>query len=137
MPRPRYHTALALSLAAITVATTRRPKDALPILVAGVLVDLDHLVDYAYYRLRGPGRFFAPLHGWEYVLGLISSAEPFRRLLAAGLASHLALDQIHAPRNPLAYWVLYRLSRRFDWQAMGFRAVATENWKDTPWWKWF
>ena len=41
MPRPRYHAALSLAVATVVVARTRRWRDALPVLVAGVLVDVD------------------------------------------------------------------------------------------------
>jgi hypothetical protein len=47
----------------------------------GVFVDLDHLVDFAWTRLRGTrNHFLAPLHGWEVALALSA--------LAAGVGAH-------------------------------------------------
>src|SRR5205823_6760669 len=96
MPRPRYHAALSLAVAAVVVARTRQWRDALPVLVAGVLVDLDHLVDLAATRATGKTEWIIlPLHAWEWVFGLIARRTRLADLLAAGLAPHLALDQLN------------------------------------------
>ena len=64
MPRPRYHTALSIALAGLVVARTHRWRDAVPILVAGILVDIDHLVDLLVNRASGtPAWIILPLHG--------------------------------------------------------------------------
>jgi hypothetical protein len=75
VPRPRYHTALSLGLAALLVVRTRRWRDAVPVLVAGVLVDVDHLVDLAVNRASGSGDSMwsiLPLHAWEWVFALVT-----------------------------------------------------------------
>jgi hypothetical protein len=119
MPRPRYHALVSLGLAAFVVRRSRRWQDAVPVLVAGVLVDLDHLVDLAANRRAGGARYLIlPLHAWEWVLGLLLHGSRPRRGLAGGLAVHLALDQLNsAIRHPLFYWISLRA-------AHGFRAVA-------------
>ena len=115
MPRPRYHALLSLGLALLVVRRSRRWQDALPVLVAGVLVDLDHLVDLAVNRRAGDVRYLIlPLHAWEWVLGLLVRASRLRRGLAGGLAVHLALDQLNSViRHPLFYWITVRAAYRF------------------------
>jgi len=115
MPRPRYHAVLSLGVAALVVARSRRWRDALPVLVAGVLVDLDHLVDLAATRATGKTEWIIlPLHAWEWVFGLIARRTRLADLLAAGLAPHLALDQLNpGVSHPLFYWLVVRLAYRF------------------------
>jgi len=116
MPRPRYHAAVSLTLAAVVVLRTRRWRDAIPILIAGVLVDLDHLVDLAVNRSVGEPRYMImPLHAWEWVAALLLKQH---RNLAGGLAAHLALDQHNRLiRHPLFYVISVRAR-------YGFRAEA-------------
>ena len=116
MPRPRYHAAASLALAGVVVAGSRRWRDAVPILVAGVLVDLDHLVDMALVRGRGRHDLVVlPLHAWEWVGALLLRRSRTADGLASGLAAHLALDQTGnaAVRHPLFYWITLRLLHRF------------------------
>ena len=115
MPRPRYHAAVSLGVAALVVARTRRWRDALPVLVAGVLVDIDHLVDLAATRATGKTEWIIlPLHAWEWVFGLLARRRRLTDGLAGGLAAHLALDQLNpVTRHPLFYWVTLRAAYRF------------------------
>jgi hypothetical protein len=115
MPRPRYHAALSLGLAGLVVARSRRWRDALPVVVAGVLVDLDHLVDLAATRASGKAEWIIlPLHAWEWVFGLLARRQHLADALAGGLAAHLALDQLNpVVRHPLFYWLTVRVAYRF------------------------
>jgi hypothetical protein len=115
VPRPRYHTAVSLALAALVVARSRRWRDALPVLVAGVLVDIDHVVDLVANRRAGRlAWIILPLHAWEWVLGLLARRTRDTDGLAGGLAAHLALDQInHAITHPLFYWITFRALHAF------------------------
>jgi hypothetical protein len=118
MPLPRYHAAVSLGIAALVVRRTHRWRDALPILVAGVLVDIDHLVDLAVNRRTDePARYLIlPLHAWEWVFGLVLRGTRVSLGLAGGLSAHLALDQFNdAIRHPFFYWISLRA-------AYGFRA---------------
>ena len=119
MPKPRYHTALSLGLAGFVVWRSRRWRDAVPILIAGVLVDVDHFVDLVVNRGHDlPTLTILPLHAWEWVLALLTRRAHTTDALAGGLAVHLALDQVnHAISHPLFYWILCRAR-------YGFRARA-------------
>jgi hypothetical protein len=110
---------VSLGLAVLVVARTRRWRDALPVLVAGILVDIDHLVDLAANRRAGRlAWIILPLHAWEWVLTLLARRTRPTDGLAGGLAVHLALDQVnYAITHPLFYWIIFRAFHRF-------RAVA-------------
>ena len=115
MPHPRYHTAFSIGLALLVVARTRRWADAMPVLVAGVLVDIDHLVDlFANRATAQPRWIFLPLHAWEWVFALVLRRSRRSDGLAAGLAAHLALDQTNeAITHPLFYWISFRALHGF------------------------
>lgn len=115
MPKPRYHAAISLALAAVVVARTRRWRSALPVLAAGVLVDIDHLVDLAENRASDrPKWTILPLHAWEWVFALIARHNRTGDGLASGLAVHLALDQWNsAISHPLFYSIVFRARHRF------------------------
>lgn len=141
MPKPRYHTALSLGLAALVVLRTRRWRDAVPVLVAGVLVDVDHVVDLLANR-RGQRVMWAilPLHAWEWVLALLARRSVRTDSLAAGLAAHLALDQLnHAIGHPLFYWISVRA--RYGFRARPplvdpDRYVRGSSWMGQRPWDW-
>lgn len=97
------------------VARTHSWRSAIPILIAGVLVDVDHVVDYfANYHAERPVWAILPLHAWEWVLALVSRRNPRADGLATGLAAHLAMDQVnHAISHPLFYWITFRALHRF------------------------
>jgi membrane-bound metal-dependent hydrolase YbcI (DUF457 family) len=110
------------------------PWAAAACLVAGVLVDLDHLFDYAMnypwrrfhprhffhaFRLEVLDRVFVLLHAWELVAAVWLAAwwsgwEPMLLGAAVGLGVHLLLDQIFNAHNPAAYLLAYRLLHRFE-----------------------
>ena len=115
MPKPRYHTAVSLGLAALMIGRTRRWRSAIPILLAGVLVDLDHLVDYFANRAgERPTWIILPLHAWEWVFALLTRHTRGTDDLATGLAAHLALDQMNkAITHPLFYWISFRALHGF------------------------
>jgi hypothetical protein len=115
------------------VARTRRWQDAIPVLVAGVLVDLDHLVDLFANRGKGvPVWAILPLHAWEWVFALVLRHRRRTDGFAAGLAAHLALDQLNPViSHPFFYWISLRA-------ANGFRAtrplVDPEHWARESGW---
>ena len=117
----------ALISAAIGVAgwwATRDPRAGAAALAAGVLPDLDHGVDYAYYGLRKRHRLILPLHGYEYAAGaaLAALATRNRLLGVAALAYlvHLLADQQENHTHWLGYSLLFRL-----WHGFRIEAIST------------
>jgi hypothetical protein len=43
--------------------------------VSGLAIDIDHLPDYFWSRAHGRTHYFAPLHGWELLAGLVLVAK--------------------------------------------------------------
>ena len=86
----------------------------------GVLVDLDHLVDYyRWWVRRRPGKVFILFHGWEYsiaaflVLGL-AFYHPVLLAAALGHLSHVMTDHFHNRLAPMGYFIVYRAWFRFE-----------------------
>ncbi len=104
---------------------------------ASVLVDLDHVADYVWWRggWRGVDDFFASyhahrvtrllllMHSWELLLpfwGLLAllAAPAWLWALAVGWSFHLVLDQLANPVGLGFYFLAYRSRRGFERQYM-------------------
>ncbi|MDA0735326.1 MAG: hypothetical protein O2860_12225, partial [Chloroflexi bacterium] len=93
---------------------------ALPVaLAAGVLPDLDHVIDYLDSRDDGWKRhMFRPFHAWEYLLlaSIVALAFYSNQLFLVaifGYLSHIAIDQLANRAHPLAYTLTYRIMKGF------------------------
>ncbi|MBU1694761.1 MAG: hypothetical protein KKC51_12465 [Verrucomicrobia bacterium] len=130
-----HHLAISVVAAAAIYATTRSVPMIATFLAAGVLLDLDHWMDY--WAEYGPRfdirhflnaiatkafrRAFVLLHAWE---GVILSAfltwwtgwTPWLAGLTLGWGIHLLLDQGFNSPSPWAYSLLWRLWGRFDYK---------------------
>ncbi len=101
--------------------------------LSGWLIDLDHFLDWVVnygptpdynrviynltrHRFR---RIYLIFHSWEYFIGLFTfhilyGLPPWAFYATLGCTCHLALDQIYnGPKKPLAYFITYRLYKRF------------------------
>ncbi len=109
-------------------------------LIAGVVLDLDHLADYALnplgrfrvrkflqvcnqYRLK---RFYLFAHSLEWIIPFLFlvwawPAPDFLVGAAAGLALHMGMDMAGNGMRIQAYFLLYRLYHGFDPRKMLFR----------------
>jgi len=104
---------------------------------SGILVDVDHCVDYV--RDRGINfnlkqffqysygleydRLYILLHGYEYFVPLAFTmvVSDYNLLVVAaviGYTQHLLFDQLTNPVKPLAYLLTYRLKNRFSKQSI-------------------
>ena len=101
-------------------STTGSPLAVPASVAAGVLVDLDHISDFFEPREEGRLRYMLRFfHAWEYflmalVVLLAFSQHPLFLAAVLGYLSHLALDQFTNRSHPLAYFILFRASRRFE-----------------------
>jgi len=96
----------------------------------GVLVDLDHLIDYfRYYGLHFDlkeffshrhlerGKVRLVFHSWELVMlfWLLSAKISYFLPLAAGMTGHMMIDQFTFHRESVFfYFLIYRWHHRFD-----------------------
>ncbi|RKY69598.1 MAG: hypothetical protein DRQ24_10600 [Candidatus Latescibacterota bacterium] len=103
-------------------------------IIAGILIDFDHLIDYAVEvpvrnwtlrnaiagdHLPGAKRVFVFLHGYDAVIAYAFAAgfllSPSIGVgLAVGMLVHTATDQFDYDGHPLRYVLLYRLYRSFE-----------------------
>lgn len=102
--------------------------------LSGLLIDLDHLVDYfLVYRTNfDPEKFFNGyqfieskkvyvfLHGWEWIVvillvGFLAGITRPAIAMALGIFGHLAVDQILSFRHePFFYFLTYRFIKKFN-----------------------
>lgn len=120
----------------------------------GILIDGDHLVDFAWMRMTGRrDKFLAPLHAWELLALAGVYAAWLRRRRPAGTPDiwgevvagvalgwwfHMVQDiATNRPDHAGAYSILNRLWRGFDRDSSGWAGHATfHQWGGAPWWKW-
>jgi len=139
--RPQGHVIVSAGLGAIFWAKSRDPRTLLLSLVFGVLVDLDHFVDYWYAegRLRfdlrtflaarywrRSGRIFILFHAFEYLPLLFLFWQGYKGrkwaiAATAAMSSHVLADHFINELKPLGYFLLYRL-------AHGFRSEEILDW---------
>lgn len=100
------------------------------VILGGIFIDLDHLIDYALYfgarfdlqdflgsSALASGKIYLFLHSWEIVLilflmGLAARTAPLLAL-SLGMAGHLIVDQVQI-KNPRAYFLVYRMLKKFN-----------------------
>lgn len=134
MARPRVHLAAALISAWLVSRPRPSTRTVLTALAAGVLVDLDHLVDWVWLR-RGPRveRSIVPLHGWEWALLLYYRAS---RPVFWAYLGHLLLDRwLNDVRGWQSYFLTYRALHRFEMKHFS-RDAKRPRWVDEPWYTW-
>jgi len=133
---PQVHIAVSAGISIILYWVFRSAWAAWSNLLVGVMLDVDHLVEY--YRARGftlnpikiyrfcgfasqgvwPPRVFFWLHAYEYLLLLALVAHAVHYHPAAvgalvGMAQHMFLDQIGNKVGPFSYFLIYRFCKRF------------------------
>jgi hypothetical protein len=117
---PIGHTFISGAVGVGVGAATGSPKAGALALGFGVLMDADHLYDFYQWYVKGrPNRVFVFFHAWEYsVAGLLTLAVWFFHplLLAVVLAhlAHVTADHFHNRLTPFAYFITYRLLKKFD-----------------------
>lgn len=121
MPGP--HAAVSLAVGLLGWRRSRALV-AIPLsLATGLLIDLDHAADYAWYTWRQEHRLILPLHGYEFALLLWLLV---RRCLGSELAAvstisyllHLLSDEIGNQTKPGTYVLTWRLLNGFRLECM-------------------
>jgi hypothetical protein len=125
MPYPTQHFAVTLPLIA-----AMPPRLRFPVLIGGVLIDVDHFLDVALHK-AGVKRdhSFVPLHGLDVIaaVALIAALRRSDKLaaVALGMALHHAMDYA-AERDWVKVSLLWRAKRRFYAPHVG------RDWEDRP-----
>lgn len=117
--KPAGHIVISSAIGLTVAATTDTPWAMATALVPGVLVDVDHVLDYyQWFIRRKTDRVFYLLHGWEYALllavaGLVLSWHPLVLGAFLGYLSHIVADQLVNKAYPLTYSLAYRARHGF------------------------
>ena len=117
--KPPGHAVVSLGIGAIVWGVTKSPYSVLAAFLTGVLIDLDHLVEYYSWFVREERSevwFF--LHSYElavpaFLAGYMSGWDPVVLGVSAGFLGHVLTDQVVNPMRPLAYFFTYRAIKGF------------------------
>jgi hypothetical protein len=114
---PHKHAIISLAVGVAGWGATGEPAACVAALGTGVLPDVDHIVDYAYYRWRGVHRLILPLHGYEFaILGTVAAllgGGSTARIAALSYWVHLLADQRENRTHIFGYSLLFRARHRF------------------------
>lgn len=103
-------------------------------LAAGVLPDVDHVLDYAYLRWRGGHRLILLLHGYEYVfLGAamaFTSGNAIAAIATLSYLVHLLADQLENQTRWPGYLLLFRIWHQFRIEAISTAPEAAMRGRD-------
>jgi hypothetical protein len=114
---PHKHAMISAAVGTVGWWATGKPAACMAALIAGVLPDIDHIIDYAYYRWRGVHRLILALHGYEFVLlGTVIALRKRDKVTGIAILSyftHLLADQSENRTHKLGYSLLFRAWHRF------------------------
>lgn len=143
MPHLLFHETIHIIAAFAGVLIFRfyfnESRYSLLLLVASMLIDADHLVDYTLYLFQNHtwpalsdipgghyfnvnGKIMVPVHSWELVVSLFlfykksrpSRHAPVALALALGFFVHLIVDQLTNDVTLPAYSLIYRIAVGFN-----------------------
>ena len=101
-------------------AVTKFPYSMLAATLTGVLIDLDHLLEYYRWFIKEDHtRVWLFLHSYELVVpaflaGYLSGWDPVVLGVSFAFLGHLLTDQLTNPVGPLAYFFTYRGMKGFQ-----------------------
>jgi len=113
-------------------AVTKSPYSMVSAVLTGVLIDLDHLIEYyRWFVKEDNSRVYFFLHSYELVVpaflaGYLSGWDPVILGVSSAFLGHLLSDQLANPVAPLAYFFTYRAMKGFrrreiidvEWEAL-------------------
>ena len=129
--KPPGHAAISLTIGGVLFAITKSPYSMVAALITGVMIDLDHLVEYYMWFVREDNsRVWYFLHDYEllipaFVAVHLSGWDPVVLGVTFAFQGHLLTDQIFNPMAPLAYFLTYRAVKRFR-----RREIVNAEWSD-------
>lgn len=116
---PIVHATVSLTIGVAVWVGGGSPLAVPVALAAGVLPDLDHVIDYLDSKDAGWQRhMFRPFHAWEYfflasIVALAFYSNQLFLVAIFGYLSHIAIDQLGNRTHPLAYTLTYRVFKGF------------------------
>ena len=101
-------------------AVTKSPYSMVAATATGIAVDVDHLLEYYLWFVKGDNsRVFYLLHSYELLVpcilaGILSGGNPVVIGVSAAFLGHLVTDQSANPMHPLAYFFTFRVINGFN-----------------------
>lgn len=132
---PKVHTASSIILAVVLYYFSHSLGLLFSTLLAGIFIDLDHLIDFwkskpqnpfsikEFLRPRGymkqNHKAFVPLHSYEliailWLLAFRTHWNPILIGLSSGFTLHLILDDIGNDLKTFSYFIVYRIAKKFQ-----------------------
>ena len=117
--KPPGHAVISLTIGGVLWAVTKSPYAMVSAFFTGVLIDLDHLVEYYWWFVKGDNtRIWYFLHSYEFLVpaflaGYLSGWDPVVTGASFAFLGHLLTDQIVNPVVPWGYFSTYRAAKRF------------------------
>jgi len=134
--KPKQHIVVSGIISYMVYMVTKSPISGLASFLAGILIDLDHLIDYCLnyghtYKLKEIykaidelrlAKVYVLLHSYEVLIvfwGLVFLV-PLNHVyfaIAIGMTQHMFFDQLCNPASPKAYFLIYRIANGFKREA--------------------
>ena len=117
--KPHSHAAVSVAIGGAVWGSTQSPYAMVSAVATGLLVDLDHLVEYYWWFVKGDrSRVFFFLHSYELlapgVLAIyLSGWDPMVIGVMCAFLGHLLSDQLVNPIKRLGYFWTYRSLKGF------------------------
>lgn len=142
---PSRHAAISLGLGLLLWWRTASFLSLVLTMVAGFLIDVDHLVEYFRYRITGKrDKLYVLLHSLELLVPLWALALAFRRqtqalVITLGFFAHLASDGFAYGNNPWIYFFIYRARKGFNFDVLSppkrpMKELDWVQWSPLSWW---
>ena len=117
--KPPGHAVISLTIGGVLWATTKSPYSLVAAFVTGVMIDIDHLVEYYWWFVKeDQSKAWLFLHSYELVVpaflaGYFSGWDPVVLGISLAFLGHLLTDQVANPVGPFAYFFTYRAMNGF------------------------
>lgn len=129
----RYHVIVSAGLSVGLYASTHSLPASMLCLLSGVLIDLDHVLEYYIDQKKWPKNYkeltdfcndyqgekaYLVFHAYEYLITLWAIIGFFQLNVlwvgfALGITVHVLCDQFTNPIRPLFYFLAYRIIKKF------------------------
>jgi len=132
--RARDHVIASTGVSLVFGAAVHSWPATLVCFLSGILIDLDHYLEYYFHRGKFPWRYkdlvdfcmpykenkvYLIFHAYEHLVILWALIYCFQMNslwvgMALGLSVHLMFDQFTNPIKPMAYFLIFRAQNKFD-----------------------
>ncbi len=117
--KPPGHAVISLTIGGVLWAVTKSPYSMLAAALSGVLIDLDHLLEYYRWFVKNDhSRVWFFLHSYElvppaFLASYLSGWDPVVMGVSFALLGHILTDQLANSVGPLTYFFTYRALKGF------------------------